>query len=288
MKFTNLKPFIIALAIGLLLHVTAFAQDRVDVISPWGEGGMAYAALENLMEYDNEKFNGGVDVLGNCAAVANYMEKTNKPTVTVLESIYLSDSDPCHILSEKNFITSIGIAYWNFCRLPSDTDPIEELLGNARIGYYNGPVQKIMLEEIISGIGSDAKAIPYPNQSEYKAAIQSEEIDYVFTPNNIPDYNCVLTANPNHKDIENKLVDMYDGTFAQTGYTLLLLGANVDKKDMLDTFISSSSPSNSNLFITGLGKNYDQTIVNTMSTEDQLNFFKNQENEVRKIFNQKK
>jgi len=261
------------------------ADTPVTLLTPWGEGSLPHAVLSNLSEFDNSTFSEDVEILGNCAAVANYLQKTDEPTVAVIEAFYLSDEDPCNIKSRENFISLTGIAYWNFCRNPRDTDGIKEIQGDVRVGYFNGPIFRAPLESILSGLGSTGNAVPYSNAPAYKAALESGEVDYLFTTLDDPNMDCVLTTNPN-SDIEHKVSDYYDGFFSEARYSLAMLGANVDNEEIRNAFIESGDPAVSNLFVDGRGKNYDLGPVKTLSVEEQFEFTNLYVEEINKVLTQ--
>jgi len=260
----------------------AHAEPPVKLVTAWGEGSIPHAVLTNLSEFDSSSFSKNVDILGNCATVANYLQNTNEPTLTILEAFYLNDEDPCNIQNEENFVSLTGIAYWHFCRKPSDTDGIEEIQGDVRVGYFNGPIFRIPLESILSGMGSSGRAVPYSSAPGYKAALESGEIDYVFTTLDEPNMDCVLTTNPN-SDIEHKVSDYYDGFFSNARYSLAILGVNVDNEKIKNAFIESVDPAVSNLFVDGLAKNYDLESVKALSVEEQFEFTNNYVEEINKV-----
>lgn len=263
----------------------AHAESPIKLITAWGEGNMAHAILSNLSEFDNSTFSKDVEILGNCAAVANYLQNTNEPAVTILEAFYLNDEDPCNIKNEETFISLTGIAYWNFCRKPRDTDGIKEIQGNVRVGYFNGPIFRVPLESILSGLGSTGKAVPYNNAPAYKAALESGEVDYLFTTLDDPNMDCVLTTNPN-SDIKHKVSDFYDGFFSEARYSLVILGANVDNEKIRNAFIESGDPAVSNLFVDGRGKNYDLGPVKKLSVEEQFDFTNLYVEKINKVLSQ--
>lgn len=279
------KIILSVLAIFAIGISGSHAEPPVNLITAWGEGSLPHAILSNLSEFDNSTFSKDVEILGNCAAVANYLQNTNESTVTVLDAFYLTDEDPCNIKNEENFISLTGIAYWNFCRKPRDTDGIEEIQGDVRVGYFSGPMFRAPLESILSGIGSTGKAVPYSTAPAYKAALESGEIDYVFTTLDDPNMDCVLTTNPN-SDIKHKVSDYYDGFFSEARLTLVMLGVNVDNEKIRNAFIESGDPAVSNLFVDGRGKNYDLNSVKTLSVEEQFEFTNLYVEEINKVLNQ--
>lgn len=263
------------------------AEPPVTLITPWGEGTISYAILNNLSDFDNSKFSEDITILGNCATVANYIERTDEPAIAIVEAINVSENDPCNIKDKENFISLTGIAHRKFCRKPRSTNGIEEIQGDVRIGYFNGPIFRVPLESILAGMGSAAKAIPYNSVPAHKAALESGEIDYLFTTLDDPNMECVLTTNPNG-DIEHKVSDYYDGFFADAGYSLAILGANVNNEEIKTAFIESGDPTASNLFVDGRGKSYNLDPVKTLSVEEQFEFITRYEEEMRKVLNQEK
>lgn len=265
---------------------TAYSQKPVDIISAWGEGGIVYAMLDNLYNYDGQTFNSGIDVLGNCAAVGKYLENTDKPTITITEAFILQDDGhPCQVINEDMFITVTGLSYWNFCRNPSENDGLDEILkGDVKIGYYHGDHIKIPLEEILAGMGANATTVPYETAPAYRAGLESGEIDYLFTTMT-EEYECVLTTNPSDGDIEYKVSNYYDGIFSKAAYGVALVGVNVDKEEVKRIFIESADAENSDMFTTGFAKSYDSAFMK-VDTEEQLSFVRNYIAAINEIRNQ--
>ena len=282
---TTIFSTFIAFAMVLFMS-TAYSQKPVDMISAWGEGGISYAMLSNLHDYDGQTFNSGIDVLGNCAAVGRYLENTDKPTISLTEAFILQDDGhPCQVINEDMFISVAGLSYWNFCRNPSDTDGLDDILrGNAKVGYFHGDDKRIPLEEILAGMGSNATTVPYETAPAYRAGLESGEVDYLFTTMT-EGYECVLTTNPNETEIEYRVSDYYDGTFSKAAYGVALVGVNVDKEEVKRIFIESTDPKNSDMFTTGFARSYDPEFMK-LDTEEQLSFVRNYIDTINELRNQ--
>lgn len=241
--------------------------------------------LDNLYNYDDVTFREGIDVLGNCATVGKYLKETDEPTISLTEAFILQDNNhPCNVINEDLFISLAGLAHWNFCRLPSNEDVIEEFRGDVKVGYFHGDDKKIPLEAILDGMGSEGTTVPYKTAPAYRAALESGEIDYIMTTMT-DQYECVLTTNPNEEKIEHKVPDYYDGFFSTAAYAVALVGANVNKEEVKKIFIESTDPSNSNMFETGLARSYDPEYMN-VKTGEQLEFIRSYIEKLNTIRNQ--
>lgn len=273
--------FLITFFIG-----TAQAEKPVRMISAWGEGGISYGMLDNLYKYDSETFEENIDVLGNAATVGKYLKTTNEPTISLTEAFILhGDNHPSQVINEELFISVAGLSYWNFCGEQDDNNGLNDILdGNVNIGYFHGDDKRIPLEEILTGMGSNATTVPYETAPAYRAGLESGEIDYLFTTMT-QGYECVLTTNPNDSEIDHRVSDYYDGTFSEASYGVALVGANVDKEKIKEIFIRSADPKNSDMFTTGFARSYDPEFMK-VDTSEQLKFVRNYIDAINSIRNQ--
>ena len=280
------KAFLAMIAIFLiLLSNAAIADEKIKLISYGGPGGIFYGALEALSQVESDKINKQVTRMGSCAEIANYAKNTDNPMVTTWEvqGAFQDNNHPCNLVSDESFITLIGQAYWNFCRIPdSGEDGIKDLKGDVRVGVFEGPQFKFIANTLLSGIGSSGRSVPYSSVSDYKAALVVGEIDYILTTMDEPDMECVLTTNPDSTQIENSVSDFYTGPFHDASYTIAILGFNVNREEIKGLF---SEAIKTDEWKNGVGRRYTPDIVQ-QSTEDQYKFISNYESKMAdKIFN---
>lgn len=263
--------FILTFLLAMSISAVSQAQEPIRLTSPWGEGSMAFPLLEGLYDYDSDSFRNNIDILGSCVEATNIMKNSNEPTLTISEALFLDGDNPCNILEEEYFITTVGLSTLNFCTLnPDEEVALEEFQGDVRVGHFNGDMFRLPVTAILENMsGSGSKAVPYESTPAARAALQAGEVDFIVTSQNDADKNCFLTTSETDDSFAYKVSDFYDGEFSNAFYTFAILGTNVDKEAVKEAFVESTDPSINNIYVDGRGKNYDREFVKE-SREHQL------------------
>lgn len=283
--FRHFSKTIFVMATIFMLSVlnVASASEKIRLISQYGPGGVFYGALEAISKIDDEKFASRVERMGSCAEIANYARKTEHPMITTWEvqGTFQRGNHPCNLVSGESFVTLIGQAYWNFCRLPEseNKNAIHELMGDVRVGVFEGPQYRIIADTLLEGIGSSGVSVPYASVSDYKAALAVGEIDYILTTMDESNMECVLTTNPNSEEIRHSVSDFYTGKFFDASYTVAILGFNVDPEEIRKLFLKASK---SDEWKNGVGKRYAPNIIQE-SSKTQYSFISNYQNEMANV-----
>lgn len=261
-KMSNFKTIAVFLVL-LIFSTISQAQDPIRLVSPWGEGSIAFPFLEGFYQYDESRFMNRIDVVGSCAEVTNIIKNSDEPTIAFSEALFLSKDNPCNILNEKYFVTTVGLASLNFCTInPDDDVAIKKFQGDVRVGYFNGDMFRIPIESILRNMsGKNSRAVPYRSTPDAIAAMKAGEVDFIVTSQNNMAENCFLTTGETNDDITYKVSDFYDGKFSNAFYTLAIVGANVNKEEIKKAFINSTDPDINNIYIDGRGRSYNPELI---------------------------
>lgn len=250
-------------------------QSPARLISPWGEGSIAFPFLQEFYKYDESRFLNRVDVLGSCVEATNIIKNTDKPVISIAETLYLSENHPCYLMHEEYFITTIGMAGLYFCtNIPNDEIALEKFKGDIRVGHFNGEMFRIPINKILDNMsGSNSRTVPYRSTPDAIAAMKAGEVDFIVTAQNNMAKNCFLTTGDTSDTVTYSVSDFYDGDFSDAFFTLAIVGNNIDKEKIKEEFIKFTDPAINDIYVNGRGKHYDPNFMKK-STDYQLEFIK--------------
>lgn len=245
-----MKSYIIgALATALTLTVTtAMAEqswldkiinsitgdEKIQIVTGYGLTGSTGNALNNIRNGNPDMFTEVTKVEG-CVAAKNILENTDKPTITIWDNVnHVTAADQsCLLMNEDNLLTIYGASYYYVCSKADSGKDLNNLLNNenATIGYFGDAISKRKVDGLLTAINGKAKGVPYPTSKEYLAALEIDEVDYVYTTRNKPEYNCVLTTDPNDADIKSA-ADYELNEYTTASFKLPVLAVNVDMEEV--------------------------------------------------------
>ena len=235
-----MKPLTLLTTIFTLITSLA-AATSVDVVNSYRVGGSFHKASASLHEHNPEAFNEATSV-GNCAETLTILKNTDKPTIAIWDLLgpALSENDSCKI-DESMFITTYVSAYYNFCSIKDEYN-LEYLLNNkAKVGVADWYTIKEAASKTLEGIGSTSRIIAYSTSKDYLLALEIGEIEYVYTSSPAKNMNCVLSNDPRSSAAYTG--DLYDHPFANFSSDIAIIGVNVDKDEIQELIIDSSTNS---------------------------------------------
>jgi hypothetical protein len=203
--------------------------------------------LGNHVHESNPELFAEVEKVESCSAVANIFDTATEPTIALFDPVLegISADSKCRdLMTADNFITTHGNAYMHICSKKDSGKDLDYLLtGNAKVGYSSSSLYTLLLQNNLNAVKSNATAVPYASINEYTAALEIDEIDFVYSTKYDENMNCVLTTNPNSTDIES--VSKYsDDVYATGGMKIVALGVNLDldkTKEVLNTTLQMDS-----------------------------------------------
>lgn len=214
----------------------AYASEPVDILFFNSVGGTTHNAALNLIE-NSSVFARDTVNLPNCAAAANYLKNTDKPTVAIwdIQNYALSEDKSCDIVDENTFVTVYSQAFYNICTLTvnSEQNTMARLLeGDAKIGGFNGLVEQAQLKGIMKELASTSRIVPYSSTGDMLAALEIGEVDYLYTARYTDKMSCVATADPYSDSDVPRLNTMIDSPLSESSFSLVVVGVNVDKSSV--------------------------------------------------------
>lgn len=226
----------------ILTLITALAAATpVDVVNSYRVGGSFHKASTSLHEHNPEAFN-EVTSVGSCVDTLSILRNTDRPTIAIWD--YLSSeatqNNSCKI-DESMFITTYVSAYYEFCSIKKEHN-LEYLLNNkAKVGVADWHTVKEASSKTLEGIGSTSRIVAYSTRKDYMLALEIGEIEYVYTSSPSENMNCVLSNDS--RTSATYTGDIYDHPFANFSGDIAIIGVNVDKDEIQELIIDSSTNS---------------------------------------------
>jgi len=222
-----------------LFSFTALAETDTILFSK--PGGLDDRLLTIIEESLGTNFGNRITV-ENCAAAAQYLSNTDKPTVSLWGPAFQfsenGSSNPC-ALPDEQFIGFFAAAPFHICYKEGNKQAanINYLrTGDVTIGAWSNKYALTPLTSLIATLNPNAKVIPYKSSKNYRPALQAGEIDYT-VPTSVKDgEKCLATLGETSVDNLPTVSSMVDHPFSILTYSYTIVGANVDNPD---TFVSS-------------------------------------------------
>jgi hypothetical protein len=218
----------------LLVSSPSYANETIRILNSYSPTGAFFKLGNHIHETNPDKF-GQVEKVASCSAVANIFETTTEPAIVlwdpVLESITV-DEKCREVITAENFITLHGAAFMHVCTKKESGKDLDHFLsGNAKIGYTGDIIYTILLQNNINSVKSNATMVPYESSTEYMAAFEVDEIDYIYTTRYDDTMSCILTTDPNRTDVAT-VASYSDDIFATGGMKIAVFGVNVDVEEI--------------------------------------------------------
>jgi hypothetical protein len=231
-----LKKLLTSSVILVITASCAVAQS-VNVVTIGSPGGMINTIIDkevvpNIKNYKQTIFTEG------CKAAADYLNSTKEPTIAfwdVEDQIPgpNGEATPCNI--PHDMIVDV-IWAWDYKLCTRGEDAAIHTLDafktdNITVGARKHPVWFVEIEQLIKDINPNAKVIPYKSSRDYRAALASKEVDYLFVTSPKPDMQCYVTTNATGYGTLQPTTTITDSPFARTMARTTLAYKNMTREE---------------------------------------------------------
>jgi hypothetical protein len=237
-KILSSFAFLTASLIATLGAITPSTAGDVKVLLYYSPGG-TYDRINQqvIVPALGDKFDSSVAIKG-CAKMNDYFKNTNEKVFALwdLENNIPQDNgdqNPCY-MEDKHVI---GIAF----SLPFHVCHVKDLAGKGmddfrnnkdiRIGTVGLAGYRDIANDVLKDINPDAKQIPYSSSRKYLPALQSGELDYLFSIQKRDNMTCIASTDNSADKSMVPLTTMSDSVFADKAMYPVFVYKNMSKRE---------------------------------------------------------
>jgi hypothetical protein len=233
-----------------------------------------------------DKFDSTVAIKG-CAKMSNYFRNTDEKVFALwdLENNIPQDNgeqNPCY-MDNKHVI---GIAFslpFHVCHVKGlEGKGMDDFRNNKdiRIGMVGLAGYRDISDDILSDINPHAKQIPYSSSRKYLPALQSGEVDYLFSIQKRDNMTCIASTDNSSDPSMVPLNTMSDSVFADKAMYPVFVYKNMSKREAQKIY---NAIINSDEYTNVIEKKYVRARQMDLSYSKQMRFLKKWQDDIIEI-----